>query len=292
MEGIAMTSRRTKVLAVATVALLAISLPLAAQDGGQAGVPAGVPAGVIVTGVDPDGPAAAAGIERGDLILGIDGQDLGTARDLMQALAEAAGSEVTLSIKHGDETRDQIVAIDRIWGRPRIGLAITGGAGASVDLLPQRGRRVPMVPERGLRFRIESDKPGVVVMEVASESAAASAELQPGDWITAVGGQALDGPAEQLLELIGGHEPGAEVSIDYQRDGEEMTATVTLGENPETGAAMLGIRYQALPNVEDLRKRFEDLRERFGRRRMGQGGHDDDDADKGTSGTMDADSAL
>ena len=283
-----MTSTRTRVWAVATVALLAISLPLAAQDGGQAGVPAGV----IVTGVDPDGPAAAAGIERGDLILGIDGQDLGTARDLMQALAEAAGSEVTLSIKHGDETRDQIVAIDRIWGRPRIGLAITGGVGASVDLLPQRGRRVPMAPDRGLRFRIESDKPGVVVMEVASESAAASAELQPGDWITAVGGQALDGPAEQLLELIGGHGPGAEVSIDYQRDGEEMTATVTLGENPETGAAMLGIRYQALPNVEDMRKRFEDLRERFGRRRMGHGGHDDDDADKGTSGTMDADSAL
>jgi S1-C subfamily serine protease len=276
-----MTSRRTKVLAVATAALLAISLPLAAQDGGQDEMPLGV----IVTGVDPDGPAAAAGIERGDLILGIDGTDLGSARDLVQALAATEGSEVTLSIKHGDETRDQIVAIDRIWGRPRIGLAITGGAGASVDLLPQRGRRVPMAPDRGLRFRIESDKPGVVVMEVASESAAASAELQPGDWITAVGGQALDGPAEQLLELIGGQEPGAEVSIDYQRDGEEMTATVTLGENPETGAAMLGIRYRALPNVEDLR-------ERFGRRRMGQGGHDDDDADKGTSGTMDADSAL
>ena len=92
------------------------------------------------------------------------------------------------------------------------------------------------------------------------------------------------------MELIGGHEPGAEVSIDYQRDGEEMTARVTLGENPETGAAMLGIRYQALPNAEDMRKRFEDLRQRFGRRWMGQGGHDD--ADKDTSGTMDADSAL
>jgi S1-C subfamily serine protease len=280
-----MTSRRTKVLAVATVALLAISLPLAAQDGGQDEMPLGV----IVTGVDPDGPAAAAGIERGDLILGIDGTDLGSARDLVQALAATEGSEVTLSIKHGDETRDQIVAIDRIWGRPRIGLAITGGAGASVDLLPQRGRRVPMVPERGLRFRIESDKPGVVVMEVASESAAASAELQPGDWITAVGGQALDGPAEQLLELIGGHEPGAEVSISYQRDGEEMTAMVTLGANPETEAAMLGIRYQALPSVEDMRKRFEDLRERY-ERRWRRGGHDE--ADKDTSGAMDADSAL
>ena len=281
-----MTSRRTKVLAVATAALLAISLPLAAQDGGQDERPLGV----IVTGVDPDGPAAAAGIERGDLILGIDGTDLGSARDLVRALAAAEGSEVTLSIRHGDETRDQIVAIDRIWGRARIGLAITGSAGARVDLLPQRGLRMPMAPDRReFRFRIESDEPGVVVMEVAGESAAADAGLQAGDWITAVGGQALDGPAEQLLELIGGHEPGAEVSISYQRDGEEMTAMVTLGANPETEAAMLGIRYQALPSVEDMRKRFEDLRERF-ERRWRRGGHDE--ADKDTSGAMDADSAL
>ena len=280
-----MTTRRTKVLAIATAALLAVSLPLAAQEGGEAEAPMGV----IVTQVDPDGPAAAAGIERGDLILGIDGQDLASARDLVQALADAEGSELTLSIKHGDEMRDQVVAIERIWGRPRIGLAITGAAGASVDLLPQRGLRMPMAPERrGFQFRIESDKPGVIVMEVAEDSAAAGAGLQAGDWITAVGGHALDGPVEQLLELIGGHEPGTEVSIDYQREGEEMTATVTLGENPETGAALLGIRYQALPNLEDMRKRFEDMRQRFEQRRgdRGEDGHGAGDKDMG------ADSAL
>ena len=139
-----MTTRRTKVLAIATAALLAVGLPLAAQEGDEAEAPMGV----IVTQVDPDGPAAAAGIERGDLILSIDGHTLASARELVQALAEAEGSEVTLSIRHGDETRDQVVAIERIWGQPRIGLAITGGAGASVDRLPRRGLRMPMAPER------------------------------------------------------------------------------------------------------------------------------------------------
>ena len=284
-----MTTRRTKVLAIATAALLAVGLPLAAQEGVQDEMPLGV----IVTGVDPDGPAAAAGIERGDLILSIDGQDLGSARDLMQALAAMEGSEVTLSIKHGDEMRDQDVAIDRVWGRPRIGLTIAG-AGASVDRLPRRGMRVPLDHYHG--FHIESDKPGVIVMEVAEDSAAASAGLQAGDWITAIDGQALDGPAGQLAEVIGGHDPGAEVSIDYQRDGAEMTATVTLGENAETGAAMLGIRYHGLPNVEDMhrrfdgmRKRFDGMRERFERRWHG-GGHED--GDKDASGDVGAESAL
>lgn len=286
-----MTTRRTKVLAIATAALLAVSLPLAAQEGGDGEMPMGV----IVTQVDPDGPAAAAGIERGDLILGIDGQTLGSARELVQALAEAEGSEVTLSIRHGDETRDQVVAIERIWGRPRIGLAITGGAGASVDLLPQRGLRMPMAPDRREHhFRIESDKTGVVVMEVVEDSAAANAGLQPGDWITAVDGQALDGAAGQLVEIIAGHEAGAEVSIDYQRDGADLTAMVTLGENPETGAAILGIRYQAFPALEDMRRMFGDMRQRFGRRWQSRGDRDGDhgDDDKDAGGDMDADSAL
>lgn len=285
------TARRTKVLAIATAALLAVGLPLAAQEGGEAEAAMGV----IVTQVDPDGPAAAAGIERGDLILSIDGHTLASARELVQALAEAEGSEVTLSIRHGDETRDQVVAIERIWGQPRIGLAITGGAGASVDRLPRRGLRMPMAPERrGLQFRIESDKPGVVVVEVVDESAAANAGLEPGDWITAVGGQTLDGSPGQLVEIIGGHEAGAEVSIDYQRDGEEMTAMVTLGADAESGAAMLGIRYQAFPALEDMRRMFDDMRQRFERRERSRGDHGDadKDADKDTGGDMDADSAL
>lgn len=280
-----MTTRRTKVFAVVTAALLAIGAPLAAQSGDQAGV--------IVTGVDPDGPAAAAGIERGDLILGIDGTDLGSARDLMQALADAEGSEVTLSVKHGDDVRDQVVTIDRVWGQPRIGLAITGGAGANMDRLFDMGRRMPMEQlRRGGRFHLETDKPGVIVMDVAPESAAEAAGLQSGDWITAVGETSLDGAAGQLAEIIGGHQPGDEVAIAYYRGKDAMTATVTLGENEETGAAMLGIRYQALPGMEEMKRAFEGMKERFERRwqRRGSGAGD---ADKDVSGgMMDADGAL
>ena len=274
-----MTTRRTKVLAAVTAALLAIGTPLAAQNGD--------PAGVIVTNVDPDGPAAAAGIERGDLILSIDGQDLGSARDLMQALADVEASEVTLSVKHGDDVRDQVVTIDHVWGRPRIGLAITGGTGANMDLLLDLGRRLSMEPMRGggrFHVEIESDKPGVIVMEVAPESAAEAAGLQRGDWITAVGDQTLDGAADQLAGIIGDHEPGDEVSIAYYRGKDAMTAAVTLGEHPESGAAMLGIRYRALPGMlpemEDMKRAFEDMKKRFERRGMRRWGGRAD-ADKG-----------
>jgi S1-C subfamily serine protease len=44
--------------------------------------------GVLVLGVDPDGPADAAGLEEGDVILGLDGQPIGGIDDLHRLLTE------------------------------------------------------------------------------------------------------------------------------------------------------------------------------------------------------------
>ena len=113
------------------------------------------------------------------------------------------------------------------------------------------------------------DPAGVIVMEVVPESAAEAAGLQTGDRITAVGGRVLGGAAGQLVETIGDHAPGDEVSIAYERDGKEMTAAVSLGEHPESGAAVMGIRYQPRPTIDDVRcvhQLFDDARERFAQR--------------------------
>lgn len=96
-----------------------------------------------------------------------------------------------------------------------------------------------------------------------------AAGLQTGDFITVVGGRVLGGAAGQLVETIGDHAPGDEVSIAYERDGKEMTAAVSLGEHPESGVAVMGIRYQPRPTIDDVRcvhQLFDDARERFARR--------------------------
>ena len=238
--------------------LLATGLPLAAEDHDS---------GILVTAVDPDGPAAAAGIERGDLILSIDGEPVANGRDFAEALAATAESQVNLSVKHGDDVRDQVVAIDRVWGRPRLGVMILSAPGRGGDF--DRRGRMPDV-RRMFRFDQMPAVPGALVMEVVEDGPAAAAGLQPGDWITAIGDEAVGDSNEHLAEIVESYQPGASVDVEFQRDGEAMTATVTLGANPNTGSALLGVRYRVLPffrrgDMEDLRRLFDMLQERLER---------------------------
>jgi serine protease Do len=64
--------------------------------------------GVVVTEVDPNGPAAETGIEPGDVILKIGDSDIKSAKDLRQALSDtsARGRDKALAlVKRGNGQR-------------------------------------------------------------------------------------------------------------------------------------------------------------------------------------------
>ncbi|MEE8164065.1 MAG: PDZ domain-containing protein, partial [Myxococcota bacterium] len=59
--------------------------------------------GVIITEVDPDGPAAEAGIRRGDVIVELDRKAVESAGDLAKMLEDSDGSVLVL-LRRGDNT--------------------------------------------------------------------------------------------------------------------------------------------------------------------------------------------
>ena len=254
--------------AAAAAVVLAAGLPLAAESHATPGV--------LVTDVDPGGPAAAAGLQSGDLIVGIDGQPVAQISDLTGALADAEHAEVTLTIKRGDDMIDQAVAIDYVWERPRLGLMVSNVQPRHQQLGMGKELDEEMAPDANEFHFEERMAPGAIVLEVVPDSPAAEAGLQPGDWITAVDGAELSESAGNLSEVIGGFEPGASISLDYERAGEAMSTAVTLGEHPETGSALLGLRYRPWPffqmrafgrggdlDPEAMQKWIERYRERF-----------------------------
>jgi membrane-associated protease RseP (regulator of RpoE activity) len=76
---------------------------------------------------------------------------------------------------------------------------------------------------------------GAEVQQVAPGSPADDAGLEVGDVITAVDDDEVDGP-EALLAAIGDYEPGDEVNVSYQRDGNDRDVDVELADRSEAGA--------------------------------------------------------
>ncbi len=73
---------------------------------------------------------------------------------------------------------------------------------------------------------------GAEVQQVAPGSPAEDAGLEVGDVITAVDDDEVDGP-EALLAAIGGYEPGDEVAISYQRNGNDREVDIELADRSE-----------------------------------------------------------
>jgi membrane-associated protease RseP (regulator of RpoE activity) len=77
-----------------------------------------------------------------------------------------------------------------------------------------------------------ADSNGVEIAQVVDGSPADDAGLATGDVITKVDDTSIDDPAA-LVEEIGGHDPGDEVTVTYTRDGDTKTAEVTLGDRAD-----------------------------------------------------------
>jgi S1-C subfamily serine protease len=71
---------------------------------------------IVVIRISPDGPAQKAGLNRGDVIVGIGGQPVNDLAAFYRKLWSLgpAGADVNLTVTHGGETRDVTVkTIDR-----------------------------------------------------------------------------------------------------------------------------------------------------------------------------------
>jgi membrane-associated protease RseP (regulator of RpoE activity) len=96
-------------------------------------------------------------------------------------------------------------------------------------------------------------RPGAEVGDVAAESGAAAADLRRGDIILFVGGVAIDDG--DLGAAVRQSDPGDTVEIVFERDGEQLTAVATLGENDApgefNGTALLGVTSRVATEWED-----------------------------------------
>jgi S1-C subfamily serine protease len=191
--------------------------------------------GIVIASVAPDGPAAQAGLKRGDILLKINGEAVNNAQELVSYLGDLkSGDQVELTVLHGDEERTLTATLGDRNGQPYLGVSPCGG-------LPG---------EPGMVY-LHMAGPGARIVEVVADSPADKAGLKAGDLIVAIEGQKLDAD-HSLADLIAEYAPGDSVTLEVMSPGEESReVTVQLGENPDNaGAAYLGVQYLPTPPIQ------------------------------------------
>jgi serine protease Do len=168
-------------------------------------------AGVLVAEVMKDGPADAAGLKPGDIIVGFGGTPIKDVTDLQKRVAAVEPGRptplavmrdrktVTLRVKVGEQPTDEAMAAAES-GDEILGLTVE-----------------PLTPETAQQNRLATRR-GLLVTEVAPGSPGAAAGIKPGDAILEVNRRPV-GDAAALKQIVAGLKPGESVPVYLQRGG-------------------------------------------------------------------------
>jgi Do/DeqQ family serine protease len=144
--------------------------------------------GVIVSGVEPGGPAERAGIKQGDVITAINGKQVEDSNSLRNLVASSApGSEVTVTVWRDGGAQQLRATLGELPSQPNS--RATPGGGDSNGESGLGMTVTPMTPELASSLGLRGDARGLVVTEVDPAGAAGAAGLQPGDVIEQINRQ-------------------------------------------------------------------------------------------------------
>ena len=179
----------------------------------------GKPQGALINAVEPDGPADKAGISPGDVIVRFDDQDIIDSGDLPHAVGAMVpgskakveiyreGKRKTLNVVVGALDKDGPVVADNNNGNDRLGLLVE-------DLDDQERRQLRL---RG----------GILVTEVAANSAAANAGLRIGDIIVQLGYSRID-DLDEYFQVIEELPESTPIAIRFYRQGRAIFRTIQI----------------------------------------------------------------
>jgi len=176
-------------------------------------------AGAVVRAVEPDSPAAKAGLKTGDVIVKFGDRDVKNFRSLVRVMRHhQPGDKVNVAIHREDKDQDLTVTLG---GRPEAQQAerqrpqATAFLGVAVEEL---------TPDMKDRLNVKTDH-GAVVEKVLPGSPADKAGLKEQDVITKVNDKPISKPAE-LRDAIRQTGAGKDIRIEAYRgqDAKEFTA--------------------------------------------------------------------
>lgn len=151
------------------------------------------PHGALIADVAKEGPAAKAGIKRGDVVLAYKGKETPDASTLRNEVASSSiGEEVNLTVWREGKQQEMTI---------KIGSLEDATKQLSTSLKDRLGGEFKPVSSKEVeKYNLESPQ-GVVIVWLDPKGCLAEAGFEVGDIILAMNGQAIEG-MENFIELV------------------------------------------------------------------------------------------
>ncbi len=189
--------------------------------------------GALVASVTPGGPAEAAGIKPGDVVLTFDGREVENMRRLPRMVAETAiGKDVEVVVWRNGERRTLKVELGQLDDTV-LARASAVEEPEELDQIGDLGLSVARLsPELRQRYELPQESGGVVITEVDQSGSAAEKGLQPGDVILEVDQESVSTPADVAERIRKARDDGYNVvTLLIQREGGQQWFALRLGQS-------------------------------------------------------------
>ena len=184
------------------------------------------PRGALVAQVGKDSPAERAGIESGDIIVEVDGEQIEVSADLPHVIGLIApGSKVPVSVIREGKERSVRVEIGALEANEVARVVASASEPGTLQALGMVVRELQETDENPSDLR-----GGVLVTKVDDESAADESGVRAGDILTRFGRTPISRLAdmESAIEQI---KPGDSVSLRLIRQGSPQVIGIKVPEN-------------------------------------------------------------
>jgi serine protease Do len=187
--------------------------------------------GALVTDV-PEGPAAEAGIQSGDVILSFDGREVGDTRELVQRVGNTEiGKAVDVLVFRDGQTETLSITLGRREDAER---AIPASAPADEPIIGEMlGLSVSeMTPELREQLSLGDDAGGLVVTDVAEDGEAFEKGVRAGDVITEAGQQPVSTLGDLEDRIADAKDAGRKsLLLLVRRGGDPRFVALSIGDN-------------------------------------------------------------